>query len=62
MDGKGNIKEFTTLIVGAGIDGTEPFEGAIDEVKLYDSAIEEASFTRSFKLQEQVMLKADIAG
>jgi GH35 family endo-1,4-beta-xylanase len=56
--GKGNIKEFTTLIVGAGIDGTEPFEGVVDEVKLYDSAIEEASFTRSFKLHEQVILDA----
>ena len=45
---KGNITMFNKLVVGAKINGTEPFEGAVDEVKLYDTTIEEASFTRGF--------------
>ena len=46
--GNGNIKAFDKLIVGAKSDGSSPFEGAIDEVKLYDSVIEGGSFIRSF--------------
>lgn len=39
---------YSKLIVGAGNNGSGAFEGAIDEVRLYDSAIEEASFVRSY--------------
>ncbi len=56
--GRGNVKEFTKLVVGSGNNGAEPFEGTVDEVKLYDSAIEETSFTRGFQLQELVKLNA----
>ncbi len=49
--GSGNLKEFRKLMVGA-------FEGAVDEVKLYDSAIEEASFTRNFSLENQIKLES----
>jgi hypothetical protein len=45
--GKGSVQKFDKLIVGAKNDGSDAFEGIIDEVKLYDSAIEEASFTRN---------------
>lgn len=46
--GQGNQQHFNQLIVGAKADGSLAFEGAIDEVKLYDSAIEEPSFVRNF--------------
>ena len=45
--GKGSIHTFVKLTLGAQIDGYNAFEGIIDEVKLYNSAIEAASFTRS---------------
>jgi hypothetical protein len=35
------------LAVGAAIDGSAAYSGAIDEVKLYNTSIEEASFSRS---------------
>lgn len=46
--GKGTIQNFDQLTVGAKSDGSQAFEGAIDEVKLYASAIEEGSFVRGF--------------
>lgn len=45
--GIGSIQKFTKLVIGAKSDGTTAFEGIVDEVKLYNSAIEEASFTRN---------------
>lgn len=44
---QGAIPKLTRLVVGAREDGINPFNGLIDEVKLYDTAIEEASFLRS---------------
>jgi GH35 family endo-1,4-beta-xylanase len=52
----GNVKEFSKLLVGAGNGVAEPFEGAMDEIKLYDSAIEEASFTRNYTTENQPVL------
>ena len=46
--GKGIIQNSNQLTVGAKRDGSQAFEGAIDEVKLYASAIEEGSFVRGF--------------
>jgi len=46
--GKGTIQKCDKLTVGAKSDGSSAFEGSIDEVKLFDSAVEEASFFRSF--------------
>ena len=43
-----SLPAFSKLTVGAQKDGTNAFEGAIDEVKLFDSAIEEGSFIRSY--------------
>jgi hypothetical protein len=45
--GKGSVKKFVKLVIGAKSDGTAAFGGIIDEVKLYDLAVEEASFTRN---------------
>jgi len=45
--GVGTISKYTSLVVGAQKDGSNFFDGLIDEVKLYDTAIEEASFLRS---------------
>lgn len=45
---KGTVQKFDQLAVGAKIDGTSAYEGAIDEVKLYDSVVEEGSFVRDF--------------
>ena len=45
--GKGSVLKFVKLVIGAKSDGTAAFGGMIDEVKLYDSAVEEASFTRN---------------
>ena len=52
----GNIAMFSKLVVGAKPNGNEPFEGTVDEVKLYDTAIEEASFIRSFVPQGPLKL------
>lgn len=46
--GIGTIQKANRLIVGAKSNGSLAFEGMIDEVKLFDSAIEEGSFVRSF--------------
>lgn len=43
-----NLPVFSQLTIGAKNDGTNAFEGAIDEVKLFDSKIEEGSFIRSY--------------
>ncbi len=43
----GNIEEYSQFVLGAKADGTEAYSGAIDEVKLYNWAIEEASLTRT---------------
>ena len=48
VSGKGIIQNSDQLTVGAKRDGSQAFEGAIDEVKLYASAIEEGSFVRGF--------------
>jgi GH35 family endo-1,4-beta-xylanase len=56
--GQGQIIDINSLVLGINSFGADHFEGLIDEVKLYESAIEEASFTRSFKIQEQVILDA----
>jgi len=42
----GSIQKFVRLSVGAKSDGSNPFEGIIDEVKLYDTQIEQASYIR----------------
>jgi endo-1,4-beta-xylanase len=44
----GSLLKFNKLTVGAQNNGTNAFEGSIDEVKLYVSAIEEESFIRSY--------------
>lgn len=44
---EGDIQKYTKLVIGAKNDRTSPFFGAIDEVKLYNSVIEDASFIRS---------------
>jgi GH35 family endo-1,4-beta-xylanase len=46
--GNGIIQNYNQLTVGAKSDGSNAFEGAVDEVKLYASAIEEGSFVRAF--------------
>jgi len=52
----GNIIIFNKLTAGAQSDGSKPFEGTIDEVKLYDTTIEEASFIRGFVPQGPLKL------
>lgn len=52
----GNLMMLNHLAIGAEPDGSEPFEGAVDEVKLYDTAIEEASFIRGFVPQGPLKL------
>ena len=52
----GNSTAFNQLVAGAKPNGSEPFEGSVDEVKLYDSAIEEASFIRGFVPQGPLKL------
>jgi len=47
---------FNQLVIGAESNGSEPFEGTVDEVKLYDTAIEEASFIRGFVPQGPLKL------
>ncbi len=55
--GEGTIQNFNKLTVGAKNNNTENFEGTIDEVKLYDWAIEERSFKRNYQLENQMTLK-----
>jgi GH35 family endo-1,4-beta-xylanase len=43
----GPVTGYYKLSIGANPDGSSPYQGLIDEVRLYDYAIEEASFTRS---------------
>ncbi len=45
--GGGLVPLCVQLAVGAAIDGSAAYSGAIDEVKLYKTAVEEANFTRS---------------
>jgi len=52
----GVAQSFNKLIVGANSNGSEAFEGVIDEVKLYNWVVEEASFTRSFAIKGPVKL------
>jgi endo-1,4-beta-xylanase len=47
QSGQGAIGKYNKLIVGAGYDGSLPFEGSIDEVRLYDTRIELASYVRN---------------
>ena len=47
VNGEGTIEPYVKLTLGAKNDGSSPFEGVIDEVKLYDYAVEEESFTRN---------------
>lgn len=44
--GDWNMDTIVRLSVGAMADGTNPFDGTIDEVKLFDTSIEDASFMR----------------
>jgi len=44
----GTVTAYDRLTVGATSNGSSNFEGSIDEVKLFDSAIEEGSFSRNF--------------
>jgi len=46
--GQGTIPKCDQLTVGAKTDGSSAFEGSIDEVKLFDSAVDEGSFFRNF--------------
>jgi GH35 family endo-1,4-beta-xylanase len=46
--GQGTLQKCDQLTVGAKTDGTTPFEGSIDEVKLFDSAVDEGSFFRNY--------------
>ena len=46
--GISNQPNFNKLTVGANVNGTESFTGAVDEVKLFCSAIEEGSFIRNY--------------
>ena len=55
--GEGTIQKFNKLTLGAKNNNTENFEGTIDEVKLYDWAIEERSFKRNYQLENQITLK-----
>lgn len=52
----GNITMFNKIVAGAKPNGNEPYEGAVDEIKLYDTAIEEASFIRGFVPQGPLKL------
>jgi GH35 family endo-1,4-beta-xylanase len=45
--GQGTIQKSDQLTVGAKSDGSSVFEGILDEVKLFDSAVDEGSFFRS---------------
>ena len=47
VSNKGVIPKFTKLVIGSKSDGTSAFYGTIDEVKLYNTLIEEGSFMRS---------------
>jgi GH35 family endo-1,4-beta-xylanase len=47
VSAQGSIQKFLKLIVGAKSDGTYSFEGILDEVRLYDTPIEEASYVRN---------------
>lgn len=55
--GEGTIKNFNKLTVGAKNNNTENFEGTIDEVKLYNWAIEEESFKRNYNLGNEMTLE-----
>lgn len=59
---QGIVSKLNRLVVGAMEDGTTPFGGLIDEVKLYDTAIEEASFSRSRAPYTPYKLRASVNG
>ena len=44
---EGTILSFNRLSVGAGFDAANNFEGTIDELRLYDTQIETASYSRN---------------
>ncbi len=52
----GKLTKFNQLVIGAEPNGSEPFEGAVDEVKLFETAIEETSFIRGFVPQGPLKL------
>jgi GH35 family endo-1,4-beta-xylanase len=45
--GQGMVQKIDQLNIGAKCDGSSAFEGILDEVKLFDSAVDEGSFMRS---------------
>jgi len=45
---KGTAPVFQRIAIGANAGGSMPIKGAVDEVKLYDNAIEKESFQRSY--------------
>jgi hypothetical protein len=54
---QGPVMTLKSLVVGAKPDGLEAFNGAVDEVKLYDTAIEEASFKRAYLAEDEISLE-----
>ncbi|WP_297088841.1 endo-1,4-beta-xylanase [uncultured Draconibacterium sp.] len=54
---QGQIQEIKKLTVAANLNGNENFKGVIDEVKLFDSAIEEASFERNYLIENEITLE-----
>ena len=55
--GEGTIQNYNKLTIGAKNNNTENFEGTIDEVKLYNWAIEEESFKRNYNLGNEMTLE-----
>ncbi len=55
--GVGTIQNFNKLTVGSKNNNTEHFEGIIDELRLYDWAIEEESFRRNYTLGKEMTLE-----
>jgi len=45
--GDGSVQSFEKLVIGAKNDGTASFEGILDEVRLFDTKIELASYLRN---------------
>jgi len=60
--GKGTILNSDQLTVGAKTDGSSAFEGFLDEVKLFDSAVDEGSFFRSIAPVNPMKLTATTTG
>jgi GH35 family endo-1,4-beta-xylanase len=62
LNGEGSIQNFVKLVIGAKNDGTSAFGGIIDEVKLYSTTIEEASYTRNIVPYCPLKLSVSIEG